>query len=56
MYIYLFNLLPFFPQLCSLGGPGILVATGVVLLYISAGLAVWSLIVYMSKIWRVLLK
>ncbi|XP_015877118.2 CDP-diacylglycerol--glycerol-3-phosphate 3-phosphatidyltransferase 2 [Ziziphus jujuba] len=40
----------------SLGGPGILVATGVVLLYISAGLAVWSLIVYMSKIWRVLLK
>ncbi|KAM6582631.1 hypothetical protein CsatB_009633 [Cannabis sativa] len=40
----------------SLGGPGIFVATGVALLYISAGLAVWSLVVYMSKIWRVLLK
>ncbi|KAL5569193.1 hypothetical protein UlMin_025768 [Ulmus minor] len=40
----------------SLGGPGILVASGVVLLYISAGLAVWSLAVYMSKIWRVLLR
>ncbi|PON91522.1 CDP-diacylglycerol--glycerol-3-phosphate 3-phosphatidyltransferase [Trema orientale] len=40
----------------SLGGPGILVASGVTLLYISAGLAVWSLVVYMSKIWRVLLK
>lgn len=40
----------------SLGGPGILVASGVALLYISAGLAVWSLVVYMSKIWRVLLK
>ncbi|KAG2730061.1 hypothetical protein I3843_01G270700 [Carya illinoinensis] len=40
----------------SLGGPGILVAFGVVLLYISAGLAVWSLFVYMRKIWRVLLK
>ncbi|KAF2295875.1 hypothetical protein GH714_034775 [Hevea brasiliensis] len=40
----------------SLGGPGILVASGVVLLYISAGLSVWSLAVYMSKIWRVLLK
>ncbi|OAY45949.1 CDP-diacylglycerol--glycerol-3-phosphate 3-phosphatidyltransferase 2 [Manihot esculenta] len=40
----------------SLGGPGILVPTGVILLYISAGLSVWSLAVYMSKIWRVLLK
>ncbi|KAM4104636.1 hypothetical protein ACJW30_06G173700 [Castanea mollissima] len=39
----------------SLGGPGILVASGVVLLYISAGLALWSLVVYMRKIWRVLL-
>ncbi|WCJ19430.1 CDP-diacylglycerol--glycerol-3-phosphate 3-phosphatidyltransferase 2 [Euphorbia peplus] len=40
----------------SLGEPGILAASGVVLLYISAGLSVWSLGVYMSKIWRVLLK
>ncbi|KAG1371619.1 CDP-diacylglycerol--glycerol-3-phosphate 3-phosphatidyltransferase 2 [Cocos nucifera] len=40
----------------SLTGPGVLVASGVVLLYISAGLAVWSLAVYMRKIWRVLLK
>ncbi|XP_065871704.1 CDP-diacylglycerol--glycerol-3-phosphate 3-phosphatidyltransferase 2 [Euphorbia lathyris] len=40
----------------SLGGPGILAASGVILLYISAGLSVWSLVVYMSKIWRVLLK
>ncbi|KAL0002948.1 hypothetical protein SO802_016729 [Lithocarpus litseifolius] len=40
----------------SLGGPGILVASGVVLLYISAGLALWSLVVYMRKIWRVLLR
>ncbi|EEF37302.1 CDP-diacylglycerol--glycerol-3-phosphate 3-phosphatidyltransferase 2 [Ricinus communis] len=40
----------------TLGGPGVLVASGVVLLYISAGLSVWSLVVYMSKIWRVLLK
>ncbi|KDP46136.1 hypothetical protein JCGZ_06647 [Jatropha curcas] len=39
----------------SLGGPGISVAS-VVLLYISAGLSVWSLAMYMSKIWRVLLK
>ncbi|XP_058109955.1 CDP-diacylglycerol--glycerol-3-phosphate 3-phosphatidyltransferase 2-like [Magnolia sinica] len=40
----------------SLSGPGILPASGVVLLYISAGLAVWSLAVYMRKIWRILLK
>lgn len=40
----------------SLGGPGILVASGVVLLYVSAGLAVWSLVVYMRKISRVLLR
>ncbi|GAB4854887.1 hypothetical protein Ancab_023473 [Ancistrocladus abbreviatus] len=35
---------------------GILVGSGVVLLYVSAGLAVWSLVVYMSKIWKVLLR
>ncbi|XP_061997322.1 CDP-diacylglycerol--glycerol-3-phosphate 3-phosphatidyltransferase 2 [Rosa rugosa] len=40
----------------SLGGPEFVVASGVVLLYISAGLAVWSLAVYMSKIWKVLLR
>ncbi|KAA8539382.1 hypothetical protein F0562_026074 [Nyssa sinensis] len=40
----------------SLTGAGILVASGVVILYISAGLAVWSLVVYMRKIWKVLLK
>lgn len=34
----------------------VFVAFGVALLYASAGLAVWSLIVYMRKIWRVLLK
>ncbi|GMH10503.1 hypothetical protein Nepgr_012344 [Nepenthes gracilis] len=34
---------------------GILATSGAVLLYISAGLAVWSLGVYVSKIWRVLL-
>ncbi|KAK4756785.1 hypothetical protein SAY87_006912 [Trapa incisa] len=39
----------------SIGGPG-LAGTGVALLYISAGLAVWSLVVYMKKIWKVLLK
>ncbi|XP_010534442.1 PREDICTED: CDP-diacylglycerol--glycerol-3-phosphate 3-phosphatidyltransferase 2-like [Tarenaya hassleriana] len=37
----------------SFGG---LVASGVALLYVSAGLSVWSLVVYMSKIWKVLLK
>ncbi|CAN1257864.1 CDP-diacylglycerol--glycerol-3-phosphate 3-phosphatidyltransferase 1, chloroplastic [Linum perenne] len=40
----------------GVGGPGVLVASGVVLLYISAGLSVFSLAVYMSKIWKVLLK
>ncbi|KAL9675461.1 hypothetical protein QQ045_003663 [Rhodiola kirilowii] len=39
----------------SLAGPGIFVASGVFLLYISAWLAVWSLYVYMGKIWTVLL-
>ncbi|XP_074584905.1 CDP-diacylglycerol--glycerol-3-phosphate 3-phosphatidyltransferase 2-like isoform X2 [Curcuma longa] len=34
----------------------VFVAFGVALLYASAGLAVWSLIVYMRKIWRVLHK
>ncbi|XP_022139277.1 CDP-diacylglycerol--glycerol-3-phosphate 3-phosphatidyltransferase 2 [Momordica charantia] len=40
----------------SLGGSGIVVATGVVLLYISAWLAVWSLFVYSRKISKVLLR
>ncbi|KAJ4978622.1 hypothetical protein NE237_009402 [Protea cynaroides] len=40
----------------SLTGSGILVAPGVILLYISAGLSVWSLAVYMKNIWRILLK
>ncbi|CAH8386818.1 unnamed protein product [Eruca vesicaria subsp. sativa] len=35
---------------------GWLVASGAGLLYISAGLSVWSLVVYISKIWKVLLK
>ncbi|KAF8108307.1 hypothetical protein N665_0111s0021 [Sinapis alba] len=35
---------------------GWLVASGAGLLYVSAGLSVWSLIVYMRKIWKVLLK
>ncbi|ESQ44952.1 hypothetical protein EUTSA_v10010682mg [Eutrema salsugineum] len=33
-----------------------LLPSGIVLLYVSAGLSVWSLVVYMRKIWRVLLK
>ncbi|KAI4351205.1 hypothetical protein L6164_005584 [Bauhinia variegata] len=37
-------------------GSAFLVGSGVALLYTSAGLAVWSLIVYMKKIWRVLLR
>lgn len=55
-YLNLFLLFFFWPKkmCCSLGGPGIVAASGVGLLYISAGLAVWSLVVYMSKIWRVL--
>ncbi|KAK6929244.1 CDP-alcohol phosphatidyltransferase [Dillenia turbinata] len=40
----------------SLAGTGFLVDTGVCLLYVSAWLAVWSLVVYMRKIWKVLLK
>lgn len=40
----------------SLGGSGIVVATGVILLYISAWLAVWSLFVYSRKIAKVLLR
>ncbi|MCD9560776.1 CDP-diacylglycerol-glycerol-3-phosphate 3-phosphatidyltransferase, mitochondrial [Datura stramonium] len=39
----------------SLSGAGALVGSGVLLLYISAWLAVWSLVVYMRKIWEVLL-
>ncbi|XP_078436112.1 CDP-diacylglycerol--glycerol-3-phosphate 3-phosphatidyltransferase 2-like [Wolffia australiana] len=40
----------------SLAGQGLQVAVGVTLLNISAALAVWSLAVYMRKIWKVLLK
>lgn len=40
----------------SIGGPGALMTTGVALLYTSAGLAVWSLVVYIRKIWKVLLR
>ncbi|XP_066352581.1 cardiolipin synthase (CMP-forming), mitochondrial-like [Miscanthus floridulus] len=40
----------------SLPAQGALVAPGVALLYVSAGLAIWSLVVYMRKIWRILLK
>ncbi|RZC76570.1 hypothetical protein C5167_000667 [Papaver somniferum] len=40
----------------SLAGPGILVILGVSLLYISAGLALWSLFVYVKNIWRTLVK
>ncbi|CAL1374374.1 unnamed protein product [Linum trigynum] len=40
----------------GVGGHGAFVASGVGLLYISAGLSVYSLAVYMSKIWKVLLK
>ncbi|KAG0469062.1 hypothetical protein HPP92_018390 [Vanilla planifolia] len=39
-----------------LTGPGFLVSTGVFLLYVSAGLALWSLAVYLRKIWRVMIK
>ncbi|KAG5128744.1 hypothetical protein JHK82_029579 [Glycine max] len=38
------------------GGAAIVVGSGVALLYTSAGLALWSLVVYMKKIWRVLLR
>ncbi|KAF6150562.1 hypothetical protein GIB67_030363 [Kingdonia uniflora] len=40
----------------SLSGRGILAGSGILLLYLSSGLAVWSLAVYMKKISRVLLK
>nr|CAD1841971.1 unnamed protein product [Ananas comosus var. bracteatus] len=40
----------------SLQDKVVLVGSGVLLLYISAGLAVWSLVVYMKKIWKILLK
>lgn len=40
----------------SLGGSDTLIASGVALLYISAGLAIWSLIVYVGKIWKVLIR
>ncbi|XP_073130488.1 CDP-diacylglycerol--glycerol-3-phosphate 3-phosphatidyltransferase 2-like [Henckelia pumila] len=40
----------------SLVGDGTLVSSGIVLLYISAWLAVWSLFVYVRKIWKVLLR
>ncbi|KAM0822965.1 hypothetical protein ACQ4PT_071185 [Festuca glaucescens] len=40
----------------SLPVQGALVAPGVVLLYASAGLAIWSLVVYIRNIWRILLK
>lgn len=40
----------------SITGSVFPVTLGVVLLYISAWLAVWSLAVYISKIWRVLLR
>ncbi|WOG96199.1 hypothetical protein DCAR_0415532 [Daucus carota subsp. sativus] len=39
----------------SFTGPGVLIGFGIALLYISAWLAVWSLVVYMKKIWKVLL-
>lgn len=45
-----------FGVLCSLQDKVVLVGSGVLLLYISAGLAVWSLVVYMKKIWKILLK
>ena len=40
----------------SLTGSDVIVSSGVLLLYISAALSVWSLIMYMSKIWRILLQ
>jgi CDP-diacylglycerol--glycerol-3-phosphate 3-phosphatidyltransferase len=33
-----------------------LLPSGIGLLYVSAGLSIWSLVVYMKNIWRVLLK
>lgn len=50
----------FFPSfpifLFSYGGAAIVVGSGVALLYASAGLAIWSLVVYIRKIWKVLLR
>ncbi|CAL5210323.1 unnamed protein product [Lathyrus oleraceus] len=40
----------------SHGGTVFVVGSGVALLYTSAGLALWSLVVYMRKIWKVLLR
>ncbi|XP_020696427.1 cardiolipin synthase (CMP-forming), mitochondrial-like isoform X1 [Dendrobium catenatum] len=40
----------------SLTGPGFLVSTGVFLLYVSAGLALWSLAVYVGNVWSFLIK
>ncbi|XP_044461473.1 CDP-diacylglycerol--glycerol-3-phosphate 3-phosphatidyltransferase 2 [Mangifera indica] len=40
----------------SLGGPWYLVGSGVACLYFSAGLSLWSLVVYMEKISKVLFK
>ncbi|XP_057522683.1 CDP-diacylglycerol--glycerol-3-phosphate 3-phosphatidyltransferase 2 [Amaranthus tricolor] len=40
----------------SVTSQGVLPISGVVLLYVSSGLAVWSLVVYMRKIWKVLLR
>ncbi|KAE8787574.1 cardiolipin synthase (CMP-forming), mitochondrial-like [Hordeum vulgare] len=40
----------------SLPVQGALVPPGVALLYASAGLAIWSLVVYIRNIWRILLK
>ncbi|KAE9618577.1 hypothetical protein Lal_00047762 [Lupinus albus] len=40
----------------SHGGAAIVVGSGVGLLYTSAGLAIWSLVVYMRKIWKVMRK
>lgn len=39
---------------CSHGGPAILVGFGVVLLYIAAGLALWSFVIYMRELCKVL--
>lgn len=39
----------------NLSGAGTVVASGVILLYVSAWLAIWSLVVYMRKISKVLL-
>ncbi|KMZ65982.1 Phosphatidylglycerol-Phosphate Synthase [Zostera marina] len=38
----------------SLIGPGMFGASGIFLLYVSAALSLWSLVMYMRKIWRIL--